>query len=143
MVCQNNKSEKLGISLISLVITIVILIILAGISIYSSTKLIDEAGHSKTRVEFEKYKEDLRIYKDQKLAESVNFDEETLFADKESLTYNTMKTGESGTIRTIIKDVKDNYVSIITISSGDLYINTNDTSILEIAKECGFKEKES
>ena len=57
---KNNK----GISMITLVVTIAVLLILAVIAFGNSTRSIDKAAEEKMIVELKQYRDDLEIFKD-------------------------------------------------------------------------------
>lgn len=130
---KNNK----GISMITLVVTIAVLLILAVIAFGNSTRSIDKAAEEKMIVELKQYRDDLEIFKMKKLGENVNFYDESLFANKDSLQYATMKNSESGTIRDIISDVDDKLIDILEVVKGELIINTTDKELLKIAQKAG------
>ena len=74
-----------GITLIALVITIIILLILAGITISTlvgENGIITRATEAKISTELSAYKEELELYKVNKTSENTNFIEETLTAGK-------------------------------------------------------------
>ena len=82
------KKEQLksrGITLIALVITIIVLLILAGVSIATLTGdsgIITKAEEAKLSTELSQYKEELELYKINKYSENDNFEEATLTAGK-------------------------------------------------------------
>lgn len=130
---KNNK----GISMITLVVTIAVLLILAVIAFGNSTRSIDKAAEEKMIVELKQYRDDLEIFKMKKLGENVNFYDDSLFADKDSLQYATMKSSESGTIRDIISDVDEKLIDVLEVVKGELIINTTDKELLKIAQKAG------
>lgn len=130
---KNNK----GISMITLVVTIAVLLILAVIAFGNSTRSIDKAAEEKMIVELKQYRDDLEIFKMKKLGENVNFYDESLFANKDSLQYATMKSSESGTIRDIISDVDEKLIDVLEVVKGELIINTTDKELLKIAQKAG------
>lgn len=137
------KKEKNfeGITLIALVITIIILLMLAGVSIAMMTGtngILTQAQKAKMTTELSNYKEQLELYKTEKMTENREFLESSLTVGKENLTYNTQPTGETGNIKTVIPNIKDEYVSKIEIIKGELLINTQDKNEIEIAKKLGI-----
>ena len=133
-------SEK-AITLIALVVTIVILLILAGVSIPMLTGtngILTQAQKAKLSTELSSYKEQLELYKTEKLSENRDFLESTLTVGKESLTYNTQPEGETGNIKTVIPNIKDEYIDKVEIIKGSLLINTQDKNEIEIAKSLGI-----
>ena len=134
-----NKKEKInknGITLIALVITIIVLLILAGVTISALTGdngILNNASLAKISTEFANYKEEVEIYKANKLLENLNFNEETLSAGKTSLKYEGKPENEEGNIKTIINDLEDKYLEKFIIINGTLYLmSTGETSNIEI-----------
>ena len=133
--------NKKGITLIALVITIIVLLILAGVSIAMLTGtngILTQAQKAKMTTELSSYKEQLELYKTEKLSENRDFLESTLTVGKESLTYNTQPEGETGNIKTVIPSIKDEYIDKVEIIKGSLLINTQDKNEIEIAKSLGI-----
>ena len=133
--------NKKGITLIALVITIIVLLILAGVSIAMLTGtngILTQAQKAKLSTELSSYKEQLELYKTEKLAENREFLESTLTVGKESLKYNTQPEGETGNIKTVIPSIKDEYIDKVEIIKGSLLINTQDKNEIEIAKSLGI-----
>ena len=129
--------SKRGITLIALVITIVVLLILAGISISMLTGdngIITNSQKSKTSSELSKYKEELRLYKTQKKIENGEFDEKSLTAGKINLMYNTKPDNEEGNIKTIITTISDEYYNKLEIIKGKLLIKTKNKNEIKIAQ---------
>ena len=117
-ICKSNIAglvirNKKGITLIALVITIIVLLILAGVSVTMLTGtngILTQAQKAKMTTELSSYKEQLELYKTEKLSENREFLESTLTVGKESLTYNTQPDGETGNIKTVIPSIKDEYI---------------------------------
>lgn len=135
-------SEKRGITLISLVITIIALLILAGVSIAMLTSdngIITNAQKSKISTTFSTYKEEVELYKNSKIAENTNFLENTLEASKISLSYNTKKEEEKGNIKNIITTINDKDLEKFEIIKGKLLINTKDINEIKVAQSLGIQ----
>ena len=136
-----NKHNTRGITLIALVITIIVLLILAGVSIAMLTGtngILTQAQKSKMTTELSSYKEQLELYKTEKLSENREFLGSTLTVGKESLKYNTQPEGEIGNIKTVIPNIKDEYIDKVEIIKGSLLINTQDKNEIEIAQSLGI-----
>ena len=134
--------EKRGITLISLVITIIVLLILAGVSIAMLTSdngIITNAQKSKISTTFSTYKEEVELYKNSKIAENTNFLENTLEASKISLSYNTKKEDEKGNIKSIITTINDKDLEKFEIIKGKLLINTKDINEIKVAQSLGIQ----
>ena len=139
-ICKN----EIGITLIALIVTIVVLLILAGVTIATLTGengIITKASEAEMITELSGYKEQLELYKQAKIMESKNFQESTLTAGKTNLTYNTQKQEEvgKGSIKTIITSIKDEYLEKLEIIKGKLLINTKDVKEIEIAQKLGIE----
>ena len=127
--------DKNGITLVALVVTVVVLIVLAGVSInlvIGNNGIITKAQVAKTSTELAKYKEELSQWKINKKMEDNNFVEDTLSAGKNNLTYGGVK--QEGNIKTIIKDMADEYIDELEIIKGELIINTVQKNKIEAAK---------
>ena len=93
----NFKKTK-GITLIALVITIIVLLILAGITISAlsgDNGILTNASKAKYATELSQFKEELERYKGEKLLENTSFEEESLISSENSLDYNTKSEGEN------------------------------------------------
>ena len=134
--------ERKGITLIALVITIIVLLILAGVSIATLTGdsgILTQSKKSKISTELSSYKEQVELYKQGKYIENNNFLAESLTAGKENLFYNTQPSGEEGNIKTIIENISDEYLEKIEIIKGELLINTKDKDEVKIAQSLGIE----
>ena len=134
--------EIKGITLIALVITIIVLLILAGVSIATLTGdsgILTQSKKSKISTELSSYKEQVELYKQGKYIENNNFLAESLTAGKENLFYNTQPSGEEGNIKTIIENISDEYLEKIEIIKGELLINTKDKDEVKIAQSLGIE----
>ena len=100
--------------------------------------ILTQAQKAKLSTELSSYKEQLELYKTEKLFENRDFLESTLTVGKESLTYNTQPEGETGNIKTVIPNIKDEYIDKVEIIKGSLLINTQDKNEIEIAKSLGI-----
>lgn len=136
------KKEK-GITLIALIITIIVLLILAGISIAMLTGengLITRANESKFKTQIAEMKEELELFKTDKLANSNGeFNEETLSAGKDRLFYNTQKEEEKGNIITVLPTLEKNTNLNIEIIKGKIILSTQDKNEMKWAQEFGIE----
>ena len=127
--------DKNGITLVALVVTVLVLIVLAGVSInlvIGNNGIATKAQIAKTSTELAKYKEELSQWKINKKMEDNNFIEDTLSAGKNNLAYGGVK--QEGNIKTIIQDLDDSYLDEVEIIKGELIINTTNKSKLEGSK---------
>ena len=130
------EAKQNGITLIALVITIIVLLILAGITIAAlsgENGVLNNASLAKLSTEFAGYKEEVDLYKLNKISENMQFKEETLTAGKTTIQYEGKPESEQGNIKDIIKSLDDKYLNKFIIINGILYIMaTEETSNLEI-----------
>ena len=136
------KARNKGITLIALVVTIVVLLILAGVSISMLTGddgIITKSKEARISTELSGYKEELELYKSEKYMENNEFEETTLTAGKEDLNYNTKESEEEGNIKTIIPDISDEYFEKLEVIKGELLINTQNKSEIKIAQGLGIE----
>ena len=142
MIKKFTKREK-GITLIALVITIIVLLILAGVSISMLTGdngILTQAKVAKISTALSNYKEELEIYKSSKKAEDANFLDSSLTAGKNTLSYNTQKEDErNGNIKSVITQIDEEYMEKLEIIKGGLLINTKDKEEIKIAKRFGIE----
>ena len=135
------KPKNNGITLIALVVTIVVLLIIAGVAISMLTGddgIITNSTLAKLETEFSAYKEEVELYKNNKLIENNNFEGDSLSAGKTSLEYNTKPEDEEGTIQAVIKDLKENELSKFIIINGKLYIISTDKKEIKAAQNIGI-----
>ena len=139
-----NKNE-MGITLIALVITVIVLLILAGVTISAlsgDNGILNNASLAKVSTEFAKYKEELELYKTTKLIEDIDFNPDTLTAGQKSINYEGIGEEKEGNIKTVIKDLEDRYIEKFIIINGKLYLmQIQGTSDVEIkaAKNTGIE----
>ena len=139
---SKNLSKQKGITLIALVVTIVVLLILAGTAIAMLTGdsgIMTNAQKAKMSTELAGYKEEVELYKAEKYMENIEFEETSLTAGKENLYYNTQESGETGNIKTIIPDISDVYIEKLEVIKGKLLINTKEKDEIKIAQEIGIE----
>ena len=102
--------------------------------------ILTKAKESRISTELSAYQEELETYKASKYLENNTFLESTLTAGKESLTYYTQdgKGEETGNIRTILKNISDEYFEKLEVVKGELLINTKDKIEIKIAQSLGI-----
>ena len=134
------KREKTkGITLLALVLTIVVLIILATVSInmlFGENGLVTSANMATLMSEFSTYIEEKEMFDAGKKLEDLNYDEETLNASKGSLAYDEQV--REGNITTVIPSMKDGYLDKFEIIKGELYVNTADDLEIQVAQALGL-----
>ena len=135
------RNEK-AITLVALVVTIIVLLILAGVAISLSignNGIISRGELTAEGNKLASYKEKLEMYKAEKIMENENFLEETLSAGTDYLQYNTKKAEEKGTIKTIIPEFEDKYLGKLEIIKGELFLTSTDKKEVQAAKIAGVE----
>ena len=135
------RNEK-AITLVALVVTIIVLLILAGVAISLSIGNNGIISRGEISVEGNKlasYKEKLEMYKAEKIMEDENFLAETLSAGTDYLQYNTKNIEEKGTIKTIIPEFEDKYLGKLEIIKGELFLTSTDKKEVQAAKIAGVE----
>ena len=139
---MKTKGAKRGISLITLVITIVVMIIISAavvLTLFGENGIITRAKEARISSDLAVYKEELNMYILNKHTENPSFVNETLTAGEENLVYNTQPQGEKGNIKTVIKSLSDEYLGKLEIIKGELLINTKDKLEIEVAQKLGIE----
>ena len=124
-----------GITLVALIITIIVLLILAGVSVVGikgNNGVLNRAGIAKLATELTGYNEELKQWKASKELKETNFQDDTVVAGKTKLSYNGKQL--DGNIKTILSDLPDKYLDKVEIIKGELLLNTTDESEMEAAK---------
>lgn len=140
----NNKLKKRdanGVTLIALVVTIVVMLILAGVSInlvIGDNGVVTKAKQAKMKSEFAAYKEELELFNTARYMENPEYSIGTLTAGKSTLNYNT-NNGSGGSIKEILTSISDEYLDKVEIIKGEIYINTKNKMEIEVAQEMGIK----
>lgn len=141
---ENKKIKKgiKGITIVALVITIVLLLILAGVSInlvIGNNGITTKSQEAKIMNILSGYKEELEMYKTSKSIENNEFNAKTLTAGKDSLAYIGQKDSETGTIKDIIHSISNEYLEKLEIIKGELLINTKNKAEIKIAQSLGIQ----
>lgn len=134
-------NENKGVTLMALAVTIIIMLILAGVTISSLTGnsgITTQAKRSKIQNELASYKEQIDLFIADKKMENEEFDEVSLFAGKNTLKYNTQNENEMGTIKTICPQMKNDYLKRLEIKKGKAILDTKDVVEIEIARNLGI-----
>ncbi len=136
------RFEQAGITLIALVVTIIVLLVLAGVTITMLTGnngIILRAKETKFKTELAGLKEELETFKISKQMEDKEFQESSLIAGNNLLKYNTKKESENGDISLIIPSIKENQKSKIDIIKGKMYYITKDENETKWLSEIGIE----
>ena len=139
---MKKTKENSGITLVSLVVTIIVLLILTGITISMLSQgdgIINKAVDAKTLTELGKLKEELELFKLDQKAKNENFYEESLTAGKNSLFYNTKTDDNEKNIKNVLTTISDKYIDNLEIIKGELLLNTQDKRLIRLAQSLNIK----
>ena len=139
---KKRVKENKAITLIALVITIIVLLILAGVTITAlsgDNGILTNASRAKYATELSQYKEELERYKGEKLLENISFEEESLISSENTLDYNTKPEGETGNIYNVITSLKgSNFAGKLEVIKGELLLNSQNKTEIEVAQSVGI-----
>lgn len=137
---KTNNSR--GITLIALVITIIVLLILAGVTISAlsgDNGILTNASKAKYATELSQYKEELEIFKSNKTLENLDFEAQSLFSAENSLEYNTKSDEAEKNIYDVITNLKgSHFAGKLEVIKGELLLNSQDKSEIEVAQSVGI-----
>ena len=136
---MKNMNKRKGISLIVLVITILVMLILSGVVIVSLSKNnpIEKAKEATFKQDLISIGEELEMFITNQLAQNSMFNKETLFATKNSCTFNTNTNYKNiYDIITTLKGTK--YKNQIEIKRGELYYKTPDKKEIAWLRDLGI-----
>ena len=139
--CTKNEKE-MGITLIALIITVVVLIILAAISInalFGSDGIITNARKSAIMNDFSTFKEQVKTFNAEKELASEDYSVESLTAGRTTLLYNTQGEETEGNIQTVIPSMNDDYAEKFEIIKGELLLYASSQLEYDIAVGMGIK----
>ncbi len=138
---MNKKSN--GITLVALVITIIVLLILAGVTIATlsgDSGILTNAAKAKKMALLSQYKEEHEMFLNEQLLKNDNFKKVSLVAGETNLIYNTQEEGETGNIYDVIPSLKNNDFSTkLEIIKGELLLNTKDPKEIKMAQSIGIQ----
>ena len=138
----NKKCRASGITLIALVVTIVVMLVLAGVSISLLTGdngVITKSKETKITAMLSSYVEQYELFITAKKMENSEFYEESLTAGKNSIYYNTKTSNSEKSIKDIINGISDEYLEKLEIIKGKMIINTQDRQLIKIAQNVGIE----
>ena len=134
-------NKRKGISLIVLVITILVMIILAGVVVVSLQKNnpIEKAKEATFKQSLAQIGEELEMFCVNEKAQNSEFNKETLYASKSSLEFNTKIEAFGKNIYDIIPSLKDSkYRNQVEVIAGSLYYKTPDKKEIPWLRELGI-----
>ncbi len=140
---MKNTKENSGITLVALTITIIVLIILSGVSVamlVGENGLITRARESKFKTELSELKEELEEFKLSKIMENKNFQESSLTSGVGLLKYNTKKQDEQGDIENILTSIKEQQKEKIEIIKGKMYYKTDNEQEIKWLQDLGIEK---
>ena len=134
------QNQAKGITLIALVITIIVLLILAGVTIATLTGdngIIGKAGEAKFKTKLSAVAEEYELYLTERFSEDRSFEEGALYAGKNALIYNSIQ--EEGNIYTVLKNSDKKYVDNFEVIKGELFYFAQNEQEKKWAQEIGIK----
>ena len=134
---MNTKREN-GITLIALAVTIIIIIILAGVSmsaLLGNSGIITNATISKTKSYLANIKEEYELYLSEKRMED-GYDVESLYANDKIIKYEGNEIGNG--INEICKSIKKGDEKKFEIIKGKIYYVSQEKKVIPIAAGLGF-----
>ena len=134
------RENKLGISLIVLVITILVMIILAGVVVVSLQKNnpIEKAKEATFKQDMASIGEELEMFCVNAKAQDGNFDKVTLNASKKNLDYNTKKDSAKNIYEIIPSLGGSKYKNQIEVIAGNLFYKTPNKKEIPWLRELGI-----
>ena len=155
---STRTKEKSGITLLALVVTIIVLLILSGVTISainSNNGVLTQTKRATITSDLSKYKEEVELYKaskqmegtGKKTADGKRFEATSLNANyqEKSLVYNTQDGNETGDITTIIPDLKKDYHDgkrdngEISVTNGQMVFKSTNDELYKIAQDLGIE----
>ena len=136
------RENKKGITLVALVVTVVVLLILAGVSLnllIGNNGIITRTQISKVSRELAAYKENMNLFIGEKQVETPEFNANTLTAYKNKLYYNTKSVEDNSGIETVLGTVNNKYIEKIEIINGEICLNTTNSIEQKAAEGLGIK----
>ena len=136
------RENKKGITLVALVVTIVVLLILTGVSLnllIGNNGIITRTQISKVSQELAAYKENMNLFIGEKQIETAEFDANTLTAYKNKLYYNTKSAEDTSGIEKVLGQIDNKYIEKIEIINGELCLNTTNNIEQKAAEGLGIK----
>lgn len=125
MIKATNKS---GIVMLDLMVTIVVIVALASIVIYQGFGSMDRMHEAKFKTELSNCYAEFEEFVENKITniDLEEFERESLVANENSLNYNTKKS-QGGNIKTIIPDMPSIFEGKLEVQSGELVMkNLNE-----------------
>ena len=132
---KDKLKSKLGITLIALVITIIILLILAGVTISSivNGNLIGKASEAKFKTKMAEYRDDTNQYVSWQVTENmdtntqkINSGEVLKDAIEREIVTDIKKEDVTTNIEDILKNIKKSDKDTVVVYKGELYYVSND-----------------
>ena len=130
--------ENKGVTLIALAVTIIVMLILAGVTISTLTGnsgITTNASKSKTKSYLADIKEEYELYLSEKRMDD-EYDLDTLYANDKTIRYEGNEVGTG--IAEICSSIKKGDEKKFEIIKGKIYYVSQDKNVIPIAVELGF-----
>lgn len=131
-----------GITLVALIITIVLMLILAGVVIkvgFGEGGLFGGVSEAKYKTELKQAIEKYEYFVHKKEREDVQFETTSLMIGKNGIAYNTKTLGESGNIYTVLSEIPKEYADCLEVIKGELYYSNDNAKKEKWARDLGLK----
>ena len=136
---KNNR----GITLLACVITVTVLIILAVVTYnltFGNSGIITRANESKYMTILAQFKDEVELFKAEKLLENPDFNANSLTAGYSELNYEPQPEGETGTIYDVIPSLQGSiFDGKIEIIKGELLLNSTEMDEIRVAQTLGIQ----
>ena len=138
-----NNEKDAGITLLALVITIIVLIILSVVTYsltFGESGIITRANEAKYMTILAQFKDEVELFKAEKLLENPDFNANSLTAGYSELNYEPQPEGETGTIYDVIPSLQGSiFDGKMEIIKGELLLNSTEMDEIRVAQTLGIE----
>ena len=139
---MENTNKRKGISLIVLVITILVMIILAGVVVVSLQKNnpIEKAKEAEFKTSVTSFLDELNLYHTQMLSNNQgSYEQNRINANKDNIVYiGSGQIDTNGNIKNLIPSMTGKYLDILEVQSGKLIYTGSNTNEIKWSTELGI-----
>ena len=138
-----NNEKDAGITLLALVITIIVLIILSVVTYsltFGESGIITRANEAKYMTILAQFKDEVELFKAEKLLKNPDFNANSLTAGYNELNYEPQPEGETGTIYDVIPSLQGSiFDGKMEVIKGELLLNSTEMSEIRVAQTLGIQ----
>ena len=139
---HENELDR-GITLLALVITIIVLIILSVVTYnltFGESGIITRANEAKYMTILAQFKDEVELFKAEKLLKNPDFNANSLTAGYNELNYEPQPEGETGTIYDVIPSLQGSiFDGKMEVIKGELLLNSTEMSEIRVAQTLGIQ----